>query len=456
MKAFRKFLAPLLMMLAVFGLGGGVLSVTATPAYAQGNEGGGGGSPSVGDMMWNYLSNKFSATPTSMRQVYNDTEAALNEVGCWGCKVFNSFSATTFTAGKGVSDSAAPVLSGVIVAVASLFSLFYIGSSFVSGDASDLLSRWKTFWMLCITVAVGTAWLTAGDGAFNNTWKYVYRPLMLVPMGVADAVKVGAPVNTAKCGAAVMPDGAAAAGADKVITGMYNVVCGGHLITVKGIAFGMALSNSGSGLIGSLVNFFAGFGIIIIFVWVMISFPLRFIDVLLRLTVVGIVTPVLVVCAVFKPTRGYVQIGIRNVLYAGFLFAFTAIMFKIGSQFFEAAVDRQIENIPGSMSIEGNLMAGSLIASSMELVGSGIIFAAMLKMAPALASEFSQFSGSSGGGAGDAATGAAAAAVTMPVKGAAAVVAMKAGGGIVGGSVAKSIGKGVTSADGGPIKGGAG
>jgi len=364
-------------------------------------------------------------------------ENEVRALGCWSCKVFNAFGDVVFTSGRDVSHSADASLRPVIIAVATLFSLFYLGSAFVSGDASDLLSRWKVFWRLLIAVAVGSAWLSAGS--FDTTWDYVYGPLLKIPLAVETAVHMPGGVNT-NCSPAATAPANAPEGAVTAMSEMATVVCGANNISLKGLAFGMGLSNTGDGIIGSFVNAVAGIILAVVFLWIAITFPLRFIDVLLRLMVVGIVAPVLVVCAVFKPTRSFVMIGVRNVLYAGALFAFTGIMFKVGYTFLTQMIEQTV--VAG-----GDPTTGALLGRGIVLIGAGVVFAAMIRMAPALAAEFSTFSGQSGG-VGDAATGAASAVVTLPAKavgmGAGMATAGRAAGSAAGASATKALAKGVT------------
>jgi hypothetical protein len=438
-------LSPFIAKSAVFGILSaivlGLMVMPSSPAEAQFPN------PFSG------ITEMFTSNPNKVRAVYEGNLGALtNEsvVGCWGCKIFDEFSRQIFSAGNSLSGSGGS-LAGVIIAVASLFSLVYIGQSFVSGDASDLLSRWKVFWQLMIAVAIGTAWLTTGGGAFANTWKYIYDPLMSIPLATSEAVSGGV---GGSCGAASIPGGGAGQTyARESLTSMRQTVCGGHKITMKGIAFGIALAGSGDGIIGSFLNLLAGFAVILIFGWVAISFPLRFIDVLIRLTVVGIITPILVVCATFRPTRSYIQIGISNVLYAGAVFALTSIMFKLGSGFFDSAVDQRVNSM-------GSWNGATMIADSVVVVGTGVIFSSMLRLAPSMAAEFSQFRGS-GSPVGDGATNFASTVTTLPVKAAAAIGASKIGGAAAGKAMAAaggggggaapgtgaSLGKGVSKSD---------
>lgn len=441
MLGVRKGASLLLAILSLMFAGIAATALTPSTAYAQGSA----SQPDPTQQPWysvitDKIMNGIIATPENTQAVYNNNYQMLSQAGCWGCQVFDSFAAQTFKAGKDLSSGALMgKLASVIVAVASLFSLVYIGGAFVSGDAGDLLGRWKVFWQLLIAVAISTAWLTTGGRAFDNTWDVVYGPLMNIPLGVADAVRVSPSVE-GNCGAGATPEGTPS-GAINTVREMRKIVCGGHTISIKGIAFGMAVAGSGSGIVGTALNFVSGVAVMIVFLWIAISFPLRFIDVLLRLAVVGIVTPILIVCAAFKPTRSYVSIGISNVLYAGCLFAFTSIMFKLGSGFFDAAAQDKMNNIAA-------FNPATNVSQTILLVGAAVIFASMLRMAPSLAAEFSQFRGQSGG-VGDAATGFASSVATLPVKAGTAVVAAKTGGAVAG----KAAGGAMAQASGGGVAG---
>ena len=407
------------------------------PAAASGN----------GCSWYDFNCNVFG-NPADLQKNIDAAQQMVDGLGCWACKVFNSFGTVVFANGDEVASQADHALKPVIIAVATLFSLFYLGSAFVSGDGSDLLGRWKVFWRLCIAVAVGSAWMSGG-GSFNNTWNYVYGPLLAIPLAVEKAIPTPGG-GGGNCNPAARAPANAPPGSSTVMNEMATVVCGANTVSLKGIAFGIGLTNTGDGILGSFVNAVTGIILMIVFGWIAITFPLRFIDVMLRLAVVGIVTPVLVVCAVFKPTRSYCQIAVKNVLYAGCLFAFTGIMFKLGFTFLmQMFADQTAGTSAGAI---GSGTAGQLLGKGIVLVGSGVIFSAMVKMAPSLAAEFSSFSGSSGG-VGDAATSFSSTVVTAPVKaaglatgGVAAVVTTQKAAGAFEGAVAKGAEAGTSRA----------
>lgn len=392
-----------------------------TPAPAPAPAPSGGGWFGIGDLF------KDNTAPKTFDQ---RRQAAITAMGgkdnCWACDVFNQFSNQVFEKGAEAGAAGAslvPVISGF----ATVFALFYLGSGFVAGDASDLAQRWTVFWRLCIAAAAGAAVLKANS--FNFVWDYVYGPLFSI--GTAIANSFGATASGCSPGA----PGGGPPGAADAIASMYGIVCGGHQMSIDGIAIGMAVGTQVDGFINTLIYGVAGIIIIIMFVWIMISFPLRFIDVLIRMGIVGIITPLLVIAAVFKPTRGYISIGISNVLNAAAQFAITAVMFAVGHDAFMKLISNLKLDAGASGSMwTTNSSTVDTLSSAVVLVGMAAIFGAMLRSVPSIAAEFSQYRGSGGDTIGNSATGAAATAVTMPIKGAG-----MAAGGVAGVSAARRM-----------------
>lgn len=297
-----------------------------------------------------------------------------------------------------------------------------------------------------IAVAIATAFLNAGGGAFNNTWRIVYGPLLSVPLAVAKEVNGAG--SGSNCAVAV-DVGADVEAAEQSLKAMEGVVCDSNAISMKGIAFGMALATSGSGngFVAGILNALCGLIVMAVFFYVTITFPMRFIDVLVRLAVIGVLTPVLIVCATFKQSRAYVQIAVSNILYCGSVFAFTSILFGLGIRFFEQRMDAHINAMPTSSNT-------TIIGSSFEIIAMALIFASFSRTALSLAQEFSQFRGSAGG-AGDAATNFSNLIVSSGVKGGTAgstgaiqslaTAIKKRGGGVSGGAEASQVGGGSAS-----------
>lgn len=431
MRPLKIFLSALLIALTVIG------PASFSPAYAQtapvtGSKDDGWGTKVVDALKG--LVGVEEKTPAARQKEFQDSW----DKSCWACDVFNAFSAVVFQKGNEVG-AASGGLSQVITAFGMLFGLLTLGSGMFAGDVSDMARRWGTFWRLMMMCALGSIMIQLN--AFVQMWDLVYGPLMYLALDVESAVTGGTVLGD--CGVAFSAPGAPA-GAAGVITRMGQIVCGGHLISVKGMGFAYALMTITDGIWGSIVNIIAGVCLFAVFLWVAISFPLRFIDVLLRLCVVGVLSPIFVILATFKQTRSYINIAISNVLYAGALFAFTGIMFSLGGKVFDDVVTKTMADM-GSSTMVGTLGRG------LVMLGMGFVFTGMIRMAPSLAAEFSSFRGATGGGAGDAATGFASGAASM---------SGKAGGAATGGAanvvtgagqaarnsqgVAGALGKGVT------------
>ena len=378
---------------------------------------------------------------TTPRTFEQRRQAAFNGLGgknnCWSCYIFNEFSVMIFEKGKEI-DAASKSLIPVITGFATVFALFYLGTGFVAGDASDLPQRWTVFWRLCIAAAAGSAVLKVG--AFTFAWDYIYGPLFSI--GTALASAFGATASGCSPG----PSGVGPSGAADAIASMYGIVCGGHQMSVDGIALGIAVLSQTDGLLNSIIYAITGIIIAVIFLWIMISFPLRFIDVLMRMGIVGMITPLLVICAVFKPTRGYISIGISNILNASAQFAITAIMFSIGYKSFIRIIASSKLDAGASNNLWiANTSTVDTLSNAIMLVGMATIFGAMLKSVPSIAAEFSQFRGGGGDAVGNAASSTAATVMTAPIKGAALAVGLASGAlALKGLAGKKGLGKGVS------------
>ena len=337
---------------------------------------------------------------------------------CWPCSIFKSFAGGVFRSIQ-VADSESRSLIPVLTGFATVFALFYLGSAFVSGDAGDLLGRWQVFWRLCIGVAAASTILQAGASSF--VWDNFYSLLFSIGTAVAEAF--GTAGAAGNCPG--LSGGAIASGAQEALTSMAATVCGGYNMSLEGIATGLAMMTQIDGFINTLIFIVAGISLVAIYALLVLTFPLRFIDVLIRLAIVSMLTPILVVAAVFKPTRGYASIAVSNVLNATALFAIVSIIFRIGDTVVKEFL--QSTNVSaGQVSnhlFAGNSDPGTALLNAVILVSVALIFLGMLRSAPSIASEFSRSSGGSSA-AGDAAVSAA----TAPVRAVAGGAGLAAGG----------------------------
>mgnify|MGYP001237115438 CR=1 FL=1 len=407
----------------------------SSAAMAQDDGGGGGfGLPGLDDIEYFFVgenTESFDARRQGAR-------ALLDSYDCVACEIFDEFSSAVFN-GMSRVDAEGPSLIPVVVGFAQVFALFYLGSAFVSGDASDLTGRWQVFWRLCLAVAAASAVLAA---PVTIMWDYVYSLLFSIGTGVVNIVGGAGTGCTSGSSISVsgVPDGARYA-----LENMSTTVCGAYEMTLDGIANGMAIMTQKSGVVNTLAYIFTGMFVVLIYGFLAITFPLRFIDVVIRLAIVSIVTPILIVCLVFKPTRGYFSIAVSNVLNATAQFAILSIIFRIGSQVFTTMTDKVI-----AAAAETDLEFTEVIVQGLVLIGVAVVFNGIVKSVPAIAAEFSRSSGGGMDAGGNAAVGMVGRAATIVVSGAGAGVGVAAmrgramAGAARGAAAGSQTGRGVT------------
>jgi len=421
----------------------------ATPAMAQQNPNPPGGSqeesPGFFDRFGDYLTIENNAESFDRRR--QDAKDLIESYPCVACDVFNAFATAVFD-GMSRVDGEGRNFIPVLVGLANVFALFYLFSAFVSGDASDIVGRWQVFWRLCLAVAFASMVLLQ---PVTFIWNNVYDLIFSIGAGVVDFVGG----NSVQCSKSLPALGASApAGAQYALGVMQTTVCGAYEMTLDGIANGFAMATQKDGLVNSLIYAVAGLFVIAIYGYLALTFPLRFIDIVIRLAIVSILTPILVVCAVFKPTRGYAMIGVTNVLNATAQFAVLSIIFKIGSQVFDTMTDITIQapvqtetggfglGAIGLGSIGGDQDVTGVLMQALVLVGIALVFNALVKSVPAIAAEISRSSGGGMDAGGNAAVGMVGRATSTGAKGSG--TATKFGAGAVGAGARKVMGRGVT------------
>ena len=408
---FRSFM----LMVAAFA------SLTvSTPAMAQEDDGGGlfGG-------ITDFFTIENNAEGFDQRR--EGAKVLLESYPCVACDIFDNFASAVFD-GMSAVDDEGPSLIPVVTGFASLFALFYLGSAFVAGDASDLPGRWQVFWRLCLAVAFAS--FVLGNKPVTLMWDYVYSALFSIGQGVVNVVGG----NSGSCdspGPGITAD--APAGALEALSYMSTTVCGAYEMTLDGIANGLAMMTQRDGIANTLVYIFSGMFVVLIYGFLAITFPLRFIDVVIRLAIVSIITPLLVVCLVFKPTRGYFSIAISNVLNATAQFAILTVIFSIGKRVFDRMVDitvqAPVESETGAFglgSIAGEQDFTAVVVQALVLVGIAVVFNGLVKSVPAIAAEFSRSSGGGGDAGGNAAVGMIGRTTTAVVGGAGAAAGLGA------------------------------
>ena len=209
---------------------------------------------------------------------------------------------------------------------------------------------------------------------------------------------------------------------------MLGGVCESYKLTISGLATGLTLLDTGGGFSEILAYMLAGAMVTLVYGFIAITFPIRFIDVIVRMALVSIITPFLVVAATFKPTRGYAMIGVSIILNAAAQFALLVIILKIGSQVFLDFERRMI------VEAGDNSTVGSVLITALVLTAIALIFAGLIKAVPSIAAELTR-SSSGGGEGGSGAMRAVGGAATIAATGGATAGALAVKGGAAAGRV---------------------
>ena len=365
----------------------GVLSFSAS-AIAQST--GPAAPPASGEESWTDMF--FGEGETDFAAEKAKNLEWLESLPCPTCSIFAQFAESIFQAAWRV-DGAGAGLRAVLTGFASVFGLYYLGSAFVSGDASDLLGRWQTFWRLCLAVCAGSIFL---GSPLSYSWDYIFGPLFSIGEGLVNMVGGGATDCSGVFGG-TMSVSIEPAGAANAVASMSRTVCGSYKMTLSGIASGFALMQQSGSIMEGIVFTIAGIMVVILYGFLAITFPLRFIDVVVKLGIIGFLTPILGVCAVFKPTRGYVGIAISNVLNATAQFAILSIIFRIG--------DNVMTGIAEDLQIGGGDYFIISIMNAFIMFGTAYVFVSLTNSVPAIASEIARHSGGGASDGGKAAVG---------------------------------------------------
>lgn len=356
-----------------------------------------------------------------------------NDIGCITCEIFVTFTTAVFGQLRNV-DSSASGLIPVAGSIALILSFVYLFSGFVTGDASDLLGRWQVFWRLMMSMAFATIVLASDPVAF--VWEYIFGNLFALGNGIINSVDASLLSDCPASPINIYPEDAATA-----IQNMNQSVCASFKMTVESMATGIALIVSPPGSFSGIITFIvAGTFVTAIYAFLALVFPLRFIDIVVRLAIISIISPVLVVAAAFKPFRGYAFGAIGTVLNAMAQFVLLAIILRIG-----AGVVEQFSQDLFAKGLNEEATATQVVISAFALVGVALVFSALVKSVPALASELTRSTGGGGEG-GNAAIKTIAAPASIAAGGAGAAVGLVGKGAVLyqGAKIAgRGLGKGV-------------
>ncbi len=372
--------------------------------------------------------------------------------GCWSCDTVNEVT----DIGLGVAETAFNALSGqtatLLGLLMGLWILFFAGRLFLPfGPDGNEGSLWNEGAKKLFRFAVVLAFLQ-GSQSF---WDYVFIPLMSSGMGIsASIMEISDPYEADRgtpesegssglnsyCGQA--SDGAGVAGAKSV---MHQIDCPLAKIQsqfAKGILVGIAVfsgdvhynpiksttdmlagqaggsndtSNTADSFVGYVVktanNVIAGIVLIIVYFFGFLLYPLLLIDVVMRVSVITVVSPLAIAAAMFRPTQRIAEKAVWHLVQAALTLAFASVVAGIG----KALLAYTFSNIPTAgglplsnwKSLVDALEAGQVAvdlstASFYTLIGVGVLLIFMLRESSRMAHEFTGASGGDFTGAGTA------------------------------------------------------
>ncbi len=372
--------------------------------------------------------------------------------GCWSCDTLNEIS----DIGLGVGEQAFAVLAGQTATLLGLLMgvwiLFFAGRLFLPfGPEGSPGAVWNEGAKKLFRFAVVLGFLQSSQ----PFWDYVFIPLMSASMGLsAGIMQISDPFEADRgtpeaagssgqnnyCGDSA--DGSGLIGAESV---MHRIDCPLAKIQsqfAKGILVGIAVIsgdvhyNPVASTINSIVNPLAGAGdpsnhadsfvgyfvknvndlvsggiLIAVYFAGFLIYPLLLVDVVMRISVVTVISPLAIAASMFKPTQRLADRAVWHLVQAGLTLAFASVVAGIA----KALLAYTFSHIPTAdgkqladwnslvAALEGGQIAIDLsTASFYTLVGVGVLLIFMLRESGRMAHEFTGASSDNGTGAGKA------------------------------------------------------
>lgn len=354
--------------------------------------------------------------------------------GCWACDTLNQVS----DIGLKVANQAFAALSAELTMLTGLLMglwvLFFAARLFMPfGPEGEVAGLWNKAAKKLFLFAVVLGFLQNSQ-AF---WDYLFTPLMSAGFGIAGKVILISDPFEAQFGKTQTLPGADAycsgAASDSGLQGAQSVM---HQMDCplaklqsqfgKGMLIGEAICRGGgttkvfdSILIGIVIKVASGIFLMGIYFLGFILYPLLFIDVAMRTTVIAVVSPLMIAACLFVPTRGFAVKAVWHLVQSALTLVFAAAVGGIAKAIlaysFSSLVTRNGQSLTDWDSLIGAIEAPAsgvdidLTQSSYyQLVGVAVLLLYMLRRARFMASEFTSVDGSDFSGA---QTGAAASVV---------------------------------------------
>jgi hypothetical protein len=421
---FRKVMALLALILAVFAFGQAASAQQAPPGPApiliQPTE------PEAEGIGYG----KTKADFESWRQYFQEGETT-----CWGCTLFSKTAEVTAEMGAKGNEAFAASASSAIAAFMGLWIMWQLYLMLSITHANSPAQSIDTIFNRIVIMFL--VMFVLNVGAFN----YIMTPFLQTLGGTMQAAQTLLPGGGANYGTC---SGMAASGAGAYVAQGNQLLCSMQKELGGGVALGTWMMASSEFSLFTqtfdVQQLVMGMIIFAVFLFMIIILPFRFFDALVRIATVSAILPLVVLAYLFKPSRGMVKQAITSLLTAMLTFLFTAIAMAIAISVLHA-VTADIYNRVDPASGNGDAFGGINGSDFMVLLTATLGMASMLQSAGNLAAEFAGFQGQMGN-AGAAGAGAVTGSMNLATKAAGGYAGMQIASNRVGQSVAGAIGAG--------------
>ena len=352
--------------------------------------------------------------------------------GCWACDTLNQVS----NIGLSVANQAFTALSGEMVTLVGvlmgLWVLFFAARLFLPfGPDGNVGGLWNKAAKKLLMFAVVLGFLQNSD-AF---WNYVFIPLMSGGIGIAGRIiqmsdpyeaQFGNPETVPAAGdacsaATALPDGSAGAALAVAQSVMRQIDCplarlqsqfGKGMLVGVAVLFGSPQETiTDYPVLGLVDKFFCGAVLIVIYFIGYMLYPLLFIDVVMRTTVITVIAPLVIAASLFVPTRGFAVKAIWHLVQSALTLVFASVVAGIAKATLSytflhlpTVTGHQLKDWDTLISaLENPALSGVEIdittSAFYVLVGVGVILLFMLRRARFMAAEFTHVDGSDFSGA---------------------------------------------------------
>ncbi|HIJ61466.1 MAG TPA: hypothetical protein HPQ04_02110 [Rhodospirillaceae bacterium] len=358
--------------------------------------------------------------------------------GCWACDALEQTSGIALQ----LADQAFSTLSGELTTLVGilmgLWLLFFAARMVMPfGPEGNVAGQWNKAAKKLLLLVVVLGFLQNS----RSFWDYVFIPLMSAGFGIAgQIIQISDPFEAQLGGASeTLPQvedkcsrpqgGSGLVGAQQVMQQMACPLAKLQSQFGKGILIGEAIIVGGNistayilPNIDVVKRVISGVALVCIYFCGFILYPLLFIDVVMRVAVIAVISPLAVAASLFVPTRGLAVKALWHLAQSALTLVFASVVGGISKAVLANTFSRlptadgqalkdwasllnALQN-PGTSGVEIDFTTSSFYV----LAGVGILLLFMLRKARFMASEFTHVDGADFSGAQTAVAGIAGAA----------------------------------------------